>query len=70
MLKDTIDVEGMPTTGGFAPMAESYPVRDAAVTKKLRAAEDIAYAVSFFALEAAQYVTGQTLHVSSGMFTP
>ena len=34
------------------------------------AAEDIVYAVSFFALEAAQYVTGQTLHVSGGMFMP
>lgn len=38
VLKDIIDVEGMPTTGGFAPLAESYPVRDAAVTKKLRTA--------------------------------
>ena len=38
VLKDNIDVEGMPTTGGFAPLAESYPVRDAAVTRKLRAA--------------------------------
>ena len=34
------------------------------------AAEDIAHAVSFFASEAAQYVTGQTLHVSGGMFMP
>ena len=34
------------------------------------AAEDIAHAVSFFASEAAQYVTGQTLHVSGGMFIP
>ncbi len=34
------------------------------------AAEDIAHAVSFFASEAAQYITGQTLHVSGGMFMP
>jgi len=32
--------------------------------------EDIAHAVSFFASEAAQYVTGQTLHVSGGLFMP
>ena len=36
VLKDTIDVSGMSTTGGFTELAESYPVRDATVTRKLR----------------------------------
>ena len=35
VVKDIIDVGGMPTTGGFAPLADSYPARDAAVTRKL-----------------------------------
>ena len=33
-------------------------------------AEDIAHAVSFFASDAAEFVTGQTLHVSGGLFMP
>ena len=32
--------------------------------------EDIAHAVAFFASDAAEYVTGQTLHVSGGLFMP
>ena len=32
--------------------------------------EDIAHAVSYFASPAAEYVTGQTLHVSGGLFMP
>jgi 3-oxoacyl-[acyl-carrier protein] reductase len=33
-------------------------------------AEDIAHAVAFFASDAAEYITGQTLHVSGGLFMP
>ena len=33
-------------------------------------AEDVAHAVSFFASDAAEFVTGQTLHVSGGLFMP
>ena len=32
--------------------------------------EDIAHAVAFFASDAAEYITGQTLHVSGGLFMP
>ena len=32
--------------------------------------EDTAHAVAFFASDAAEYVTGQTLHVSGGLFMP
>ena len=32
--------------------------------------EDIAHAVAFFVSDAAEYVTGQTLHVSGGLFMP
>ena len=32
--------------------------------------EDVAHAVAFFASDAAEYITGQTLHVSGGLFMP
>ena len=32
--------------------------------------KDVAHAVAFFASEAAEYITGQTLHVSGGLFMP
>ena len=32
--------------------------------------EDIVYTISFFASEAAQHVTRQTLHTSDGLFMP
>lgn len=32
--------------------------------------EDIAHAVAFFASDGAEYITGQTLHVSGGLFMP
>jgi len=32
--------------------------------------EDIAHAVAFFASNGAEYITGQTLHVSGGLFMP
>ena len=35
VVKDTIDVAGMPTTGGFTALAESFPVRDAAAIRRL-----------------------------------
>ena len=35
VVKDTIDVAGMPTTGGFTALAESCPVRDAAASRRL-----------------------------------
>ena len=35
VVKDTIDVAGMPTTGGFTALAESYPRRDAAAVRRL-----------------------------------
>ena len=38
VVKDTIDVAGMPTTGGFAALADSCPVRDAAVIRRLQEA--------------------------------
>ena len=38
VVKDTIDVAGMPTTGGFTALAESFPVRDAAAIRRLHAA--------------------------------
>ena len=38
VVKDTIDVAGMATTGGFTALAESYPVRDAAAIQRLHAA--------------------------------
>ena len=33
-------------------------------------AEDISHAVAFFASDAAEYITGQVLHVSGGLFMP
>ena len=36
VVKETIDGAGRPTTGGFAPLADSYPVRDAAVIRRLQ----------------------------------
>ena len=38
VVKDTIDVAGMPTTGGFTALAESCPVRDAAAVRRLHEA--------------------------------
>ena len=35
VVKDTIDVAGMPTTGGFTALAESCPVRDATAIRRL-----------------------------------
>ena len=35
VVKDTIDVAGMPTTGGFTALAESRPLRDAAAIRRL-----------------------------------
>ena len=35
VVKDMIDVAGMPTTGGFTALAESYSVRDAAAIRRL-----------------------------------
>ena len=35
VVKDTIDVAGMPTTGGFTALAGSRPLRDAAVVRRL-----------------------------------
>ena len=35
VVKDTIDVAGMPTTGGFTALAESHPLRDAATIRRL-----------------------------------
>ena len=35
VVKDTIDVAGMPTTGGFTALAESRPLRDAAAVRRL-----------------------------------
>jgi NAD(P)-dependent dehydrogenase (short-subunit alcohol dehydrogenase family) len=32
--------------------------------------EDIAHAVAFFASDAAEYITEQSLHVSGGLFMP
>ena len=32
--------------------------------------EDVAHAVAFFASDAAEYITGQSLHVSGGLFMP
>jgi len=38
VLKDLIDVAGMPTTAGFVPFGAPVPARDAAVTARLKAA--------------------------------
>jgi Asp-tRNA(Asn)/Glu-tRNA(Gln) amidotransferase A subunit family amidase len=38
VIKDLIDYVGLPTTGGFAPLAENYPIRDAFIVEKLKAA--------------------------------
>jgi len=38
LLKDNIDALGMPTTAGSFALADNYPVRDAEVTRRLRAA--------------------------------
>ena len=38
VLKDTIDAVGMPTTGGFTGLANSYPARDSAVARRLKEA--------------------------------
>lgn len=43
LVKDVFDVAGLPTAGGFRPMAESYPVRDAFVVHRLRAAGAIVF---------------------------
>jgi 2-hydroxycyclohexanecarboxyl-CoA dehydrogenase len=40
------------------------------LAKRLGTPEDIAHAVAFFASDAAEYITGQTLHVSGGLFMP
>ncbi len=43
LVKDVFDVQGMPTAGGFKPMANSFPSRDAFVIAKLRAAGAIVF---------------------------
>ena len=43
LVKDVYDVAGLPTAGGFKPMAQSYPSRDAFVIAKLRAAGAIVF---------------------------
>jgi amidase len=35
VLKDLIDVKGLPTTGGFKPFGDAYPPKNAVVTQKL-----------------------------------
>ncbi|MCD8535379.1 MAG: amidase [Verrucomicrobia bacterium] len=44
VIKDLIDYTGMPTSGGFAPLANSYPIRDAFVVEKLKASGAIVIA--------------------------
>ncbi len=43
LVKDVYDVAGLPTAGGFKPMATSFPTRDAFVIAKLRAAGAIVF---------------------------
>lgn len=43
LVKDVYDVAGLPTAGGFKPMADSYPSRDAFVIKQLRDAGAIVF---------------------------
>lgn len=43
LVKDVFDVAGLPTAGGFAPMKDSFPSRDAFVIGKLRAAGAIVF---------------------------
>lgn len=43
LVKDVYDVAGLPTAGGFKPMAQSFPSRDAFVIAKLRAAGAIVF---------------------------
>jgi len=44
MVKDVFDVAGLPTAGGFKPMANSFPARDAFVIHRLREAGAIVFA--------------------------
>jgi Asp-tRNA(Asn)/Glu-tRNA(Gln) amidotransferase A subunit family amidase len=43
LVKDVYDVAGLPTAGGFKPMANSFPAHDAFVIAKLRAAGAIVF---------------------------
>jgi amidase len=43
LVKDVFDVAGLPTAGGFKPMANSFPARDAFVIQKLRDAGAIVF---------------------------
>ncbi|BET66711.1 amidase [Opitutales bacterium ASA1] len=43
LVKDVFDVAGMPTAGGFKPMADSFPARDGFVIAKLREAGAIVF---------------------------
>jgi amidase len=43
LVKDVFDVAGLPTAGGFKPMADSFPARDAFVIKRLRDAGAIVF---------------------------
>ncbi len=43
MVKDVFDVAGLPTAGGFRPMANSFPARDAFVVHRLREAGAIVF---------------------------
>lgn len=43
LVKDVFDVAGLPTAGGFKPMANSFPSRDAFVIQKLRDAGAIVF---------------------------
>jgi len=43
LVKDVFDVAGLPTAGGFKPMADSFPARDGFVIEKLRAAGAIVF---------------------------
>ncbi len=43
MVKDVFDVAGLPTAGGFRPMANSFPARDAFVVQRLRDAGAIVF---------------------------
>ena len=44
VVKDVYDVAGLPTAGGFKPMANSFPSRDGFVVHKLREAGAIVFA--------------------------
>ncbi|MBW8782803.1 MAG: hypothetical protein JF599_13080 [Verrucomicrobia bacterium] len=43
LVKDVFDVAGLPTAGGFKPMAASFPARDGFVVHQLRAAGAIVF---------------------------